>query len=100
MEHLVGAMVAVERKGAEALNRRERPVMVKLSPDFENRRDLSDTIEGAIQGGAKALIVGNTSTSRLEVEGHPRAKETGGLSGHPRFKHTLNFIKDVQTFQR
>jgi dihydroorotate dehydrogenase len=59
-----------------------KPLLVKLAPDLSPEA-LDDAVEVAIAAGAAGIVATNTTLSRAGVEGHPLAKEAGGLSGAP-----------------
>ena len=58
------------------------PIVMKVSPDMstEQIRELAHVFQDCQLDG---LICTNTTTSRVGVEGHPAAQESGGLSGAP-----------------
>lgn len=66
---------------AEAVPERP-PVLVKIAPDL-SEDELAALIEAAIAGGARGLIVGNTTTRRPAGLRSKAASERGGLSGAP-----------------
>jgi dihydroorotate dehydrogenase len=59
-----------------------KPLLVKLAPDLAPDA-LDQAVDVAIAAGVSGIIATNTTLSRAGVEGHPRAKEQGGLSGAP-----------------
>ena len=59
-----------------------KPLLVKLAPDLSPEA-LDEAVDVAIEAGAAGIIATNTTLSREGVEGHPNAKEQGGLSGAP-----------------
>jgi dihydroorotate dehydrogenase len=59
-----------------------KPLLVKLAPDLAPEA-LDEAVDVAIAAGVAGIIATNTTLSRAGVEGHPRAKEQGGLSGAP-----------------
>jgi dihydroorotate dehydrogenase len=59
-----------------------KPLLVKLAPDLAPEA-LDEAVDVAIAAGASGIIATNTTLSRAGVEGHPNAKEQGGLSGAP-----------------
>lgn len=73
---LRGVLAACSEAGASP------PVLLKAAPDLDDA-GLRDAIEGAISGGAKGLIVGNTTIGKRETLLDPQRNETGGLSGRP-----------------
>jgi len=77
LERLLGACVARLRERAPG-----KPLLVKLAPDLEDAA-LDEAVDVAVAAGAAGIVATNTTISRGGVEGHPRAGETGGLSGAP-----------------
>ncbi len=59
-----------------------KPLLVKLAPDLAPEA-LDEAVDVAIAAGVSGIIATNTTLSRAGVEGHPRAREQGGLSGAP-----------------
>jgi dihydroorotate dehydrogenase len=59
-----------------------KPLLVKLAPDLEPEA-LDEAVDVAVSAGAAGIIATNTTLSRRGVEGHPAAREAGGLSGAP-----------------
>jgi dihydroorotate dehydrogenase len=59
-----------------------KPLLVKLAPDLAPEA-LDEAVDVAVAAGVAGIIATNTTLSRAGVEGHPRAKEQGGLSGAP-----------------
>jgi dihydroorotate dehydrogenase len=70
----------VTRVGERSPGRRI-PVLVKLSPDQEER-DLLRSVDAAVEGGAAGIIATNTTVARPQITGR-FAAEAGGLSGAP-----------------
>jgi len=76
---LVEQVVAATRSAA----RRDLPVLVKVSPDMDDR-DLLDSVEGAAAGGARGVIATNTTLAREDLKASAALRaEAGGLSGAP-----------------
>lgn len=73
---------AVTARARGVAGRRELPVLVKVSPDAEPR-DLLQSVDAAVEGGAAGIIATNTTIARPDVAGDPLAREAGGLSGAP-----------------
>jgi dihydroorotate dehydrogenase len=59
-----------------------KPLLVKVAPDLSPEA-LDEAVDVAVAAGAAGIVATNTTLSRAGVEGHPRAKEAGGLSGAP-----------------
>lgn len=73
----------VVRRTNEVTTARSIPVLVKVSPDLQ-RRDLLESVDAALQGGAAGIIATNTTIARPGLAPHNgAAAETGGLSGAP-----------------
>ena len=66
---------------AEQSPGRRIPVLVKFSPDQEER-DLLRSVDAAVEGGAAGIIATNTTVARPRMTGR-FAGEAGGLSGAP-----------------
>lgn len=58
------------------------PVLVKIAPDVPEAQ-LDGIVTVAREVGIDGLIATNTTITRPGLEAHPRASETGGLSGAP-----------------
>lgn len=67
------------------------PFALKVAPDLDAKQ-----IDGLSKvfrdGGLDFLIATNTTLDRATVEGHPNAKEAGGLSGAPLTDHATKVI--------
>ena len=55
-------------------------MLVKLAPDFAAGQ-LETAVDVIVEAGLDGIIATNTTVGRAGVEDHPRAAETGGLSG-------------------
>jgi dihydroorotate dehydrogenase len=77
LDRLLRACVAHLRERAPG-----KPLLVKLAPDLAPEA-LDEAVDVSIAAGVSGIIATNTTLSRAGVEGHPRAKEQGGLSGAP-----------------
>src|SRR5512142_1639581 len=77
LDRLLRACVARLRERAPG-----KPLLVKLAPDLAPEA-LDEAVDVAVAAGIAGIIATNTTLSRAGVEGHPRAKEQGGLSGAP-----------------
>ncbi len=58
------------------------PLVMKVSPDM-GEGQIRELAHVFLDSQLDGLICTNTTTSREGVEGHPAAKESGGLSGKP-----------------
>jgi len=77
LDRLLRACVARLRERAPG-----KPLLVKLAPDLAPEA-LDEAVDVAVAAGASGIVATNTTLSRAGVEGHPRAREEGGLSGAP-----------------
>lgn len=59
-----------------------KPLLLKLAPDLEPEA-FDEAVDVAIDAGANGIIATNTTLTRPGLEGHPVAREQGGLSGAP-----------------
>ena len=94
LRRLVGELrEAQERLGAQ--HGKRVPMLVKIAPDLSDddidacARVLSDLqVDG--------VIATNTTVDRLPVEGHPLAKEAGGLSGAPLYGKSTAVLRRMR----
>lgn len=61
---------------------RHVPLLVKIAPDLESEQ-IESLARVFTENALDGVIATNTTISREAVKGHPRANETGGLSGAP-----------------
>ncbi len=59
-----------------------KPVAVKISPDVSHE-EIAEMAQCLLDNDIDGVIACNTTLSREAVAQHPRANETGGLSGQP-----------------
>lgn len=69
------------RSGVRGRNSGRIPVLVKLAPDLSDP-ELDEALEAVLGAGMDGVIATNTTTGREGLR-HPRASESGGLSGAP-----------------
>ncbi len=62
-----------------------RPIFLKIAPDL-GQQQIAEIAQVISATSLDGLIVSNTTTSRLGVEGQRHASEAGGLSGRPLFE--------------
>jgi dihydroorotate dehydrogenase len=78
LERLLGACAAKARGLATP-----KPLLVKLAPDLAPEA-IDEAVDVAIACGVSGIVATNTTITRPPpVDGHPRAREQGGLSGAP-----------------
>ncbi|GAA2822254.1 quinone-dependent dihydroorotate dehydrogenase [Kribbella solani] len=59
-----------------------KPILVKIAPDLTTSA-IDELLQVCTDIGVAGIIATNTTIGRPGVTGHPRAGETGGLSGRP-----------------
>jgi dihydroorotate dehydrogenase len=70
------------------------PIAVKIAPDLDEAQ-LDFMAESLLAAGMDAVIATNTTLDRSAVAGHPRADETGGLSGAPVRQKSTEIIRGL-----
>ena len=71
------------------------PLLVKIAPDLV-QQDLEDIAKVSLKLGVDGLIVSNTTIERpKEIQNHPDAGETGGLSGKPLFSMSTAVLSEM-----
>jgi len=95
LRRLVGALrEAQERLGAR--HGKRVPMLVKVAPDLSD-----DDIDAAgrvlADLGVDGVIAANTTVSRIAVQQHPLARETGGLSGAPLMDKSTAVLRKLRT---
>jgi dihydroorotate dehydrogenase len=95
LRRLVGALrEAQERLGAR--HGKRVPMLVKVAPDLSD-----DDIDAAgrvlADLGVDGVIATNTTVSRIAVQQHPLARETGGLSGAPLMDKSTAVLRKLRT---
>lgn len=72
------------------------PMLVKVAPDLsDDDIDACARVLGDLQ--VDGVIATNTTTSRISVQGHPLAGETGGLSGGPLMDKSTAVLRMLRT---
>lgn len=74
---------------------RRVPLALKIAPDLapESIHELADVFN---ETGIDAIVATNTTLDRSLVAGHPRAEETGGLSGRPLTQRSTETIRRLR----
>lgn len=95
LRRLVGTLrEAQERLGAQ--HGRRVPMLVKVAPDLSD-----DDIEAAARVlsdlAVDGVIATNTTVSRIAVQEHPLARESGGLSGAPLMDKATAVLRMLRT---
>ena len=78
------ARIGEAREAASSESGRRTPLLLKLSPDIDDRT-LAEMIETAIGKSVDGLVIGNSTVARPPLKSKRNAAETGGLSGRPLF---------------
>lgn len=95
LRRLVGTLrEAQERLGAR--HGKRVPMLVKVAPDLSD-----DDVDAAARVlsdlDVDGVIATNTTVSRISVQGHPKARETGGLSGEPLMNKSTAVLRMLRT---
>lgn len=98
-EQALRKLVGTLRESQEALaarHGRRVPMLVKVAPDLSD-----DDIDAAARVlsdlHVDGVIATNTTVSRLAVQGHRHAEETGGLSGEPLMNKSTAVLRMLRT---
>ena len=98
-EQTLRRLVSVLREAQERLaakHGKRVPMLVKVAPDLSD-----DDIDAAARVlsdlGVDGVIATNTTVSRISVQGHPQARETGGLSGEPLMNKSTAVLRMLRT---
>lgn len=88
--------------GVQALNHRQLPVLLKLSPD--STPELLETfVASACKYGVRGYVLGNTTTTRAGLSTPADIVQkmgNGGLSGRPLKAKALELVKRVYKFKQ
>ncbi|MCD9028587.1 quinone-dependent dihydroorotate dehydrogenase [Luteimonas sp. BDR2-5] len=95
LRRLVGSLREAQERLAAQHGRRV-PLLVKVAPDLSD-----DDIEAAARVlsdlRVDGVIATNTTVSRINVQGAPLARETGGLSGAPLMNKSTTVLRRLRT---
>src|SRR5690606_640761 len=84
---------AQERLGAQ--HGKRVPMLVKIAPDLSD--DDVDTCARVLSDlRVDGVIATNTTVDRLAIEGHPLAREAGGLSGAPLYGKSTAVLRRLR----
>lgn len=92
-ELLLGVKGAVRRLPHKP-GQRQRPVLIKLSPDFEDAE--LDEVLGVAEKHADGVVAVNATTRHGGLTNEAVAKETGGLSGAPLRERALFVVRSIR----
>lgn len=92
---LVGELREAQERLAARHGRRV-PLLVKVAPDLSDEDiDACARVLGDL--GVDGVIATNTTVSRIAVQDHPQARETGGLSGAPLMNKSTAVLRMLRT---
>ena len=95
LRSLVGAIFEARERLA-VRHGRKVPILVKIAPDLsDDDIDASARVLGDL--GVDGVIVSNTTVDRVAIEGHPLAKEQGGLSGKPLYAKSTAVLRRMRS---
>ncbi|MCX7043706.1 MAG: quinone-dependent dihydroorotate dehydrogenase [Gammaproteobacteria bacterium] len=94
LRRFIGTLREAQERLASQHGRRT-PMLVKVAPDLSD-----DEINGmaSVLNAARidGVIIGNTTLDRSEIQGHPRAGESGGLSGQPLYARSTTVLRKLR----
>lgn len=95
LRRLVGTLrEAQERLGAQ--HGKRVPMLVKVAPDLtDDDIDACARVLGDL--AVDGVVATNTTVSRLSVQAHPLARESGGLSGEPLLDKSTAVLRMLRT---
>ena len=95
LRHLIGALrESQEELGAQ--HGKRVPMLVKIAPDLSDE-DIDAVARVLRDLSVDGVIATNTTVSRLSVQAHPFAHETGGLSGTPLMEQSTTVLRKLRT---
>ena len=95
LRQLVGELREAQERLASRHGRRV-PLLVKVAPDLSDEDiDAAARVLGDLQ--VDGVVATNTTVSRIAVQGHPHARETGGLSGEPLMNKSTAVLRMLRT---
>jgi dihydroorotate dehydrogenase len=83
-----------EQQRLAAQHGKLKPLVVKIAPDLEQAQ-IEDLARIFTEMHMEGVIATNTTISRAGVEGHPIAREAGGLSGAPLTQRATEVIASL-----
>ncbi|MEK6805372.1 MAG: quinone-dependent dihydroorotate dehydrogenase [Pseudomonadota bacterium] len=95
LRHLLARLRETREELADRSGRR-LPLLVKIAPDL-NDEQITALARAVREEGMDGLIATNTTVDRTEVQAHPRAAETGGLSGAPLRTRALSVLRKLRS---
>lgn len=71
-----------------------RPILLKVSPDLDDRA-LGSLLEAAVRGGAAGVVATNTTVSREGLPPEASWAGTGGVSGRPLERRSTEVVRFI-----
>jgi dihydroorotate dehydrogenase len=94
LRHLIGTLRdAQEELGAQ--HGKRVPMLVKVAPDLSDD-DIDAVARVLADLSVDGVIATNTTVSRINVQQHPLARETGGLSGAPLLGQSTTVLRRLR----
>lgn len=94
LRHLIGTLRdAQEELGAQ--HGKRVPMLVKVAPDLSDD-DIDAVARVLADLSVDGVIATNTTVSRINVQDHPLARETGGLSGAPLLGQSTTVLRRLR----
>ncbi|MBI1270036.1 quinone-dependent dihydroorotate dehydrogenase [bacterium] len=93
----IGKELATVLSEIDKLNERSLPVLIKLSPDADDRL-LRELLSVSSEGGVRGFICGNTSMDRsglVNSKDELVSINRGGMSGRPLMRRALDLVRRV-----
>lgn len=95
LRHLIGALrESQEELGAQ--HGKRVPMLVKIAPDLSDK-DIDAVARVLRDLSVDGVIATNTTVSRISVQEHRLAHETGGLSGAPLMSQSTMVLRKLRT---
>ena len=91
LEMLLSTLKA-EQMALAKKHKKHVPLVLKIAPDLDLKA-IKDIAKLTVDNNFEGIIATNTTISRDAVQGHPLAKETGGLSGRPLFSPSTEVLR-------
>lgn len=85
--------IAAERGQQQQILGRKVPVLVKLAPDLSDQ-ELDDALDVVLRLAMDGVIATNTTLARQGLD-EPAAQESGGLSGAPLTRRSLQMVAEI-----
>ena len=98
-EHLTRLLRELKAEQNKLAEKHDRyvPLVVKVALDFDSL-ELRTISEILVDHRVDGIIATNTTLSREEVKGLPRADEAGGLSGVPLRERALDVLREINEY--